>query len=117
MVLSCATPPAVAQSVPAVVTKRPDRQLFKPKAQIKAEEKAAARRQKQEEREQLRDLEEQKLAREKDARDQESAALAKKRQEALLRAIQPASQRELSKMDGAPWSKSKVSQLRVPQPI
>ena len=89
------------------VRKRPDQQLFRPRGQLEAEAKRAQMRQKQ----QLQELEEEKLAKEKGVREAEAAAAAQKRQEALKRSAQTQAQtppRLVSRTESRPWSSGRV---------
>ena len=90
------------------VRKRPDQRLFRPRGQIEADTKRAQLREKQ----QLQELEEEKLAKEKAVKEAEAAAAAQKRQEALRRSAQTQAQtpppRLVSKTESRPWSSSRV---------
>lgn len=83
----------------AAASKRPAQQVFKPRVQMEADERRAEERQR-------REAEEQVLARQKEAKNAEASAQARKRQEALQRT----SQQPLDRPVGRPevWSPAKV---------
>lgn len=97
----------VSQYNPPAVRKRPDQQLFKPRGQVEADARRAEVRQKQ----QLQELEAEKLAREKGIREAEAAAAQQKRQETLRRSAQAQAHtppRSSGKNESHPWKSGQV---------